>query len=159
MSRRHNGNNAFALASGSRLAADSTHGVTCTFTGGCRVFDANISKKHEMHWRCEHHGGVSNSRANAKDEDCRDGLPGAERRARFARVRNKQRKSTATFHIPSFLDKPTSKAVLILDEVTPKTAKPKISAKQQERNDAMELLGLTEEQVADFLQLMNVGNQ
>ena len=93
MSRRHNGNNAFALANGSRLAADSTHGVTCTFTGGCRVFDANINKKHENYWRCEHHGGVNNhARANAKDEDCRDGIPGEARRQRIARFRNKQRK-------------------------------------------------------------------
>ena len=157
MSRRHNGNNAFALASGSRLAADSTHGVTCTFTGGCRVFDANISKKHEMHWRCEHHGGASNSRANAKDDEFRNGIPGAARRERIARFRNKQRKPTATFHIPSFLDKPEKpKAV---KKVTPKKAKTTISAKQQERQDAMELLGLTEEQVADFLQLMNLGNE
>ena len=160
MSRRHNGNNAFALASGSRLAADSTHGVTCTFAGGCRVFDANINKKHEMHWRCERHGGANNhARANAKDEDCRNGIPGAARRERIARFRNKGKKPTTTFHIPTFLDKPTPKAVLILDEVTPKTAKPKISAKQQERIDAMEFLGLTEEQVADFLQLMNLKSQ
>jgi len=160
MSRSPKGNNAFALAHGSRLAADLTHGVTCTFTGGCRVFDANISKKHEMHWRCERHGGANNhARANAKDEEFRNGIPGAARRERIARVRNKGKKPTVTFHIPTFLDKPTPKAVLILDEVTPKTAKPTISAKQQERNDAMELLGLTEEQVADFLQLMNLGNE
>ena len=67
MARTPKGNNAFALAHGSRLAADSTHGVTCTFAGGCRVFDANISKKHENHWRCERHGGANNhARANAK---------------------------------------------------------------------------------------------
>jgi hypothetical protein len=50
MARTPKGNNAFALAHGNRLAADSTHGVTCTYAGGCRVFDANISKKHENHW-------------------------------------------------------------------------------------------------------------
>ena len=118
MARNPKGNNAFALANGSRLAAELTHGVTCTFTGGCRVFDANISKKHEMHWRCEHHGGVNNhARANAKDEDCRDGIPGEARRQRLARFRNKQRKpSTFTAHIPTFLDARAPKAVT---KVTP----------------------------------------
>ena len=122
------------------------------------MFDANISKKHEMHWRCEHHGGVNNSRANAKDEEFRDGFPGEARRQRIARFRNKQRTpSTFTAHIPTFLDKPDRpKAV---KKVTPRKAKPTISAKQQERNDAMELLGLSEEQVADFLQLMNLKSQ
>ena len=144
MSRRHNGNNAFALANGSRLAADSTHGVTCTFTGGCRVFDANISKKHEMHWRCERHGGASNSRANAKDEEFRNGIPGAARRERIARFRNKQRKtSTFTGHIPTFLDKPEPKPVKKM------TAKVQAkSQKQLRREAAMAELGLTE---ADIL--------
>ena len=148
MSRSPKGNNAFALAHGSRLAADSTHGVTCTFTGGCRVFDANINKKHEAHWRCERHGGANNhARANAKDEEFANGIPGAERRARFYRVRNKQRKaSTFTAHIPSFLDP---------RPVTPKPKKakaaPKVQAKSQKqlrREAAMAELGLTE---ADIL--------
>ena len=150
MSRRHNGNNAFALANGSRLAADSTHGVTCSFAGGCRVFDANISKKHEMHWRCERHGGANNNaRANAKDEDCRDGIPGEARRQRIARFRNKQRKpSTFTGHIPTFLDKPEAKP-------KPKKAKatPKVQAKSQKqlrREAAMAELGLTEADILKF---------
>jgi len=149
MSRRHNGNNAFALAHGSRLAADSTHGVTCTFTGGCRVFDANISKKHEMHWRCERHGGASNSRANAKDEEFRNGIPGAARRERIARFRNKQRKaSTFTGHIPTFLDpRPAAPK--------PKKAKPtaKVQAKSQKqlrREAALAELGLTEADLTSF---------
>ena len=50
MSRTPKGNNASALANGNRLAADLTHGVTCSFAGGCRVFDPNISKEHEDHW-------------------------------------------------------------------------------------------------------------
>ena len=144
MARTPKGNNAFALAHGSRLAADSTHGVTCAFAGGCRVFDPNISKEHEGRWRCERHGGANNhARANAKDEKFRDGIPGAERRARFARVRAKQRKaSTFTGHIPSFLDKPEPKP-------KPKKAKaaPKVQAKSQKqlrREAAMAELGLTE---------------
>ena len=150
MARTPKGNNAFALAHGSRLAADSTHGVTCTFAGGCRVFDANISKKHEMHWRCERHGGANNhARANAKDEEFRNGIPGAARRERIARFRNKQRKaSTFTAHIPSFLDKPEPK---------PKTkkAKPtvKVQAKSQtqlRRDAALAELGLTEADLIKF---------
>jgi len=108
------------------------------------VFDPNISKEHEGRWRCERHGGANNhARANAKDEEFRDGIPGAERRARFARVRAKQRKaSTFTGHIPSFLDKPEPKA-------KPKKAKaaPKVQAKSQKqlrREAAMAELGLTE---------------
>ena len=146
MSRSPKGNNAFALAHGSRLAADSTHGVTCTFAGGCRVFDANISKKHENHWRCERHGGANNhARANAKDEEFRNGIPGEARRQRIARLRNKQRKtSTFTAHIPSFLDKPEAKP-------KPQKAKPTVkvqakSQKQLRREAALAELGLTEAQ-------------
>ena len=146
MSRRHKGNNAFALAHGSRLAADTTHGVTCTFAGGCRVFDANISKKHENYWLCENHGGANNhSRANARDQEFANGIPGAERRMRFARFRNKQRKASAfTGHIPSFLDKPAPKP-------KPKKAKPTVkvqakSPKQLRREAALAELGMTEAQ-------------
>ncbi len=146
MARTPKGNNAFALAHGNRLAADSTHGVTCTYAGGCRVFDANVNKKQENYWLCERHGGRNNiARANAKDEEFRNGIPGAERRMRFARVRAKQRKaSTFTGHIPSFLDP------------RPVTAKPKAkkvapvvqakSAKQLKREAALAELGMTEAQ-------------
>ena len=146
MSRSPKGNNAFALANGSRLAADSTHGVTCSFAGGCRVFDANISKKHENHWRCERHGGANNhARANAKDDEFRNGIPGEARRQRLARFRNKQRKaSTFTAHIPSFLDKPAATP-------KPKKAKPTVKVqakfqKQLRREAALAELGLTEAQ-------------
>ncbi len=146
MARTPKGNNAFALAHGSRLAADSTHGVTCTFAGGCRVFDANISKKHENYWLCEHHGGANNhARANSRDEEFRNGIPGEERRMRFARVRAKQRKAAAfTGHIPSFLDKPAPKP-------RPKKAKPtpKVQAKspkQLRRESALAELGMSEAQ-------------
>jgi len=148
MARTPKGNNAFALANGNRLAADSTHGVTCNYAGGCRVFDANISKKHEMHWLCEHHGGKNNiGRAYAKDEEYANGIPGAERRLRFARVRAKQRKAAAfTGHIPSFLDPrpvtPKPKAKKVAPKVQPK------SQKQLRREAAMAELGLTE---ADIL--------
>jgi len=143
MARTPKGNNAFALANGNRLAADSTHGVTCNYAGGCRVFDANINKKHENHWLCEHHGGATHSRANARDEEYANGIPGAERRMRFARVRAKQRKAAAfTGHIPSFLDKPEPKPKPKAKKVAPKVQAK--SQKQLRREAAMAELGLTE---------------
>ena len=149
MARTPKGNNAFALANGNRQAADLTHGVTCSFAGGCRVFDANINKKHEDRWRCEHHGGVKHSRANARDEEYANGIPGSERRARFARVRNKQRRAAAiTAHIPTFLDP---------RPVTPKPKRAKAaskaqakSTKQLRREAAMAELGLTEADIIKF---------
>ena len=113
------------------------------------MFDANINKKHEDRWRCEHHGGVKHSRANARDEEYANGIPGAERRARFARVRNKQRKAAAvTAHIPTFLDARAPKAV---KKVTPKKAKIETkSAKQIQREAAMKALGLTEADIIRF---------
>ena len=167
MSRSFNGNNAFALANGKRLAADSTHGVTCTFMGGCGVFDHNISKKHENHWLCERHGGANkNTRESARDEEFRNGIPGEERRMRFARLRAKQRKASAyTKHIPSFLDKPdpevAARARLPGRPKPAKRAKPTIdpeAAKRKAQKEAMELLGLNEQQVADFQALLNAGN-
>ena len=153
MSRTPKGNNASALANGNRLAADLTHGVTCSFAGGCRVFDPNISKDHEGRWHCERHGGANNhARANAKDDDCRDGLPGAERRARFARVRAKQRKVRAfTGHIPSFLDQSEPKP-----QPTKAKAAPKVRAKSQKqlrREAAMAELGLTDADLAAFAEI------
>ena len=113
------------------------------------MFDANINKKHEDSWRCEHHGGVKHSRANARDEEYANGIPGAERRMRFARVRAKQRKAAAvTAHIPSFLDPRPPKAV---KKVTSKKAKIGTkSAKELKRAAAMAELGLTEADLIKF---------
>ena len=113
------------------------------------MFDVNISKKHELHWRCEHHGGIKHSRANARDEEYVNGIPGSERRMRFARVRNKQRKAAAiTAHIPTFLDARAPKAV---KKMTPKKAKIETkSAKQIQREAAMKALGLTEADLITF---------
>ena len=114
------------------------------------MFDANISKKHEMHWRCEHHGGANNhARANAKDEEYANGIPGEARRLRIARVRAKERKVvTFTGHIPTFLDKPAPKPV---KKVTPKKVKIETkSAKQIQREAAMKALGLTEADLITF---------
>ncbi len=113
------------------------------------MFDANINKKHENHWLCEHHGGTKHSRANARDEEYANGIPGAERRMRFARVRAKKRKaSTFTGHIPTFLDpRPAAPK--------PKKAKPtaKVQAKSQKqlrREAALAELGLTEADLTSF---------
>ena len=147
MSRRSNGNNSSFLASGTRAASNLTHGVTCG-NRDCRVFDPNVAKTHEGHWRCERHGGKDNTaRAYAKDEKFADGIPGAERRARFARFRAKQKKAKAsnsyTTHIPSFLDrKPLERR-----QVEVKAVKPK----EDQRARAMRVLGLTEADVKALL--------
>jgi hypothetical protein len=114
------------------------------------VFDANINKKHENYWLCERHGGANNhARANARDEEYANGIPGAERRARFARVRNKHRKpSTFTGHIPTFLDPRP-----VTSKPKAKKAAPKVqakSAKQLRREAAMAELGLTAADIIKF---------
>ncbi len=107
------------------------------------MFDANINKKHENYWRCERHGGVNNhDRANAKDEDCRDGIPGAARRMRFARFRAKQQPADTIFMVSTFLDKPERKT-----PVKKMTAK---STKELRREAALAELGLTEADIIKF---------
>jgi len=158
MSRRSNGNNSSFLASGTRAASNLTHGVTCG-NRDCRVFDPNVSKTHEGHWRCERHGGKDNTaRAYAKDEKFADGIPGAERRAKFARFRAKQKKAKAsnsyTAHIPSFLDRKPAKStpVKAVKAVQPpkpiKATKPKA---ESPRARALRALGLSEADVKAFL--------
>ena len=120
----------------------------------CGVHDPNVSSEWVGHWNCERCGGnaVSRKVVNAGSSES---APVDARRERLARLRQKGKKPTTTFHIPSFLDKPErSKTV---KKVAP-TIDAK-AAKQKERQDAMEVLGLSEEQVADFLQLMNLKSQ
>ena len=144
MSRRFKGNNAFILASGARAASNLTHGVNCA-NRDCNVFDPNVAKTHEGHWRCKACGGYNNiARANAKDDKFANGIPGAERRARFARFRAKKKAAnTHTAHIPSFLDrKPVERRqVQVAPVATPK---------KSQRAKALELLGLTEADLAAF---------
>ena len=151
MARTPKGNNAFALASGARTASHSTHGVVCA-SRDCRTFDPNISQKHEGVWRCERHGGANNhARANSKDEEFRNGIPGAARRARFARFRAKQKKQNAssyTAHIPSFLDRkpaPPPKKAKVTVKVQAK------SQKQLRREAALAELGLSEADIRKFI--------
>jgi hypothetical protein len=143
MSRRFKGNNAFVLASGARAASHLTHGVSCA-NRDCNVFDPNVAKTHEGRWHCEACGGYNNiARANAKDDKFANGIPGAERRARFARFRAKQRAAnTHASHIPSFLDrKPVERRQVQVAAVAPK---------KDQRAKALELLGLTEADLAAF---------
>ena len=152
MARTPKGNNAFALASGARTASHSTHGVVCA-SRDCRTFDPNISQKHEGVWRCERHGGANNhARANSKDEEFRNGIPGAARRARFARFRAKQKKQNAnaySAHIPSFLDrKPVERRHVAIAAVE---AKPTKSPAQLRREAALAELGLSEADIRKFI--------
>jgi hypothetical protein len=145
MSRRFNGNSSSFLASGARAASNLTHGVSCA-NRDCNVFDPNVAKTNDGHWHCERHGGKDNTaRAYAKDEKFANGIPGAERRARFARFRAKQKKETAssyTAHIPSFLDRtPVERR---------KVAIAPVATKKSQRAKALELLGLTEADIAAF---------
>ena len=144
MSRRFKGNNAFVLASGARAASNLTHGVSCA-NRDCNVYDPNVAKTHEGHWYCEKHGGYNNiARANAKDDKFANGIPGAERRARFARFRAKQKAANSyTAHIPSFLDrKPVERRQV---QVAP------VATKKDQRTRALEVLGLTEADLAAFM--------
>ena len=85
MGKRNNVRNAFIIANNSRAASNRTHGVTCNHPG-CNEFDPNV--RIGKVWYCEKHGGANNAaRANAKDEKFANGIPGAERRARIARFR------------------------------------------------------------------------
>ena len=85
MGKRNNVRNAFIIANNSRTVSNRTHGVTCNHPG-CNEFDPNV--RIGKVWYCEKHGGANNAaRANAKDEKFANGIPGAERRARIARFR------------------------------------------------------------------------
>ena len=144
MSRRFKGNNAFVLASGARAASNLTHGVSCA-SRDCNVFDPNVAKTHEGRWHCEACGGYNNiARANAKDDKFANGIPGAERRARFARFRAKKKAAnTHTAHIPSFLDrKPVERRQVAVAPVAPKPS---------ERERALAALGLSEADLAAFM--------
>ena len=108
MARTPKGNNAFALAHGNRLAADSTHGVTCTYAGGCRVFDANVNKKQENYWLCERHGDeITLPAQTPKTRSSETGFQGPNAEcALLASVQNSERPqhSPATFRRSSTLD-------------------------------------------------------
>ena len=101
-------------------------------------------------WICDDCGGNvvrgSHKVVNAGSEQP---APGAARRARFARVRNKQKQPASTFVVSSFLDKPDRRKPV--KKVTPKKAKVAAkSAKELKREAAMKILGLTEADIIKF---------
>jgi hypothetical protein len=162
MSRRSNANSASALFNGNRLAADSTHGVTCA-NRDCRIFDPNILQKHEGKWVCEKHGGENRSVfGKVKDADVGDAIAGSERRKRFARVRARQGANVAPVYsaakqarIDAAMGNRVGSHGCVNDRktITPvATSSKKRPAKKSARQEAMELLGLTEADIVAALE-------
>ena len=145
MGKRNNVRNAFIIANNARTAANHTHGVTCNHPG-CDEFDPNV--RADKIWYCERHGGANNvARANAKDEKFANGIPGAERRARMARFRARNKAPMHPGNAVLFAQweqekKTTSKPV------QPKAKKVVKKAKKTERQKMLESLGLTEADLA-----------
>ena len=145
MGKRNNVRNAFIIANNARTAANHTHGVTCNHPG-CDEFDPNV--RTDKIWYCERHGGANNvARANAKDEKFANGIPGAERRARMARFRARNKAPMHPGNAVLFAQweqekKTTSKPV------QPKAKKVVKKAKKTERQKMLESLGLTEADLA-----------
>ena len=117
--------------------------------GKCGDYYPSISTEWER-WICDDCGGNvvrgSHKVVNAGSEQP---APGAERRRKFARLRNKQKAPRSTFVVSSFLDKPDRPKPV--KKVTPKKAKVAAkSAKQLKREAAMAILGLTEADIIKF---------
>ena len=155
MGKRNNVRNAFIIASNSREAANHTHGVSCNHTGGCREFDPNV--RADKVWYCERHGGANNiARANAKDAAFANGIPGAARRARFARFRARNKAPSHPGNAVLFAQweqekKERSARAANIGKPAPKPKKVKAKApkvKKTERQKMLELLGLTEADLA-----------
>ena len=143
MGQRNNVRNAFIIANNSRTASNRTHGVTC-YHPNCNEFDPNV--RMGKVWYCEKHGGANNiARANAKDEKFANGIPGAERRARMARFRARNKAPMHPGNAILFAqweeEKKVSSTVI---QPKAKVSKPKKS----ERQKMLESLGLTEADLA-----------
>ena len=139
MGKRNNVRNAFIIANNSRTASNRTHGVSCNHPG-CNEFDPNV--RIGKVWYCEKHGGANNAaRANAKDEKFANGIPGAERRARIARFRARNKAPMHPGNAILFAqweeEKKVSSTVI---QPKAKVSKPKKS----ERQKMLDSLGLTE---------------
>ena len=139
MGKRNNVRNAFIIANNSCTAANRTHGVTCNHPN-CNEFDPNV--RIGKVWYCEKHGGANNAaRANAKDEKFANGIPGAERRARIARFRARNKAPMHPGNAILFAqweeEKKVSSTVI---QPKAKVSKPKKS----ERQKMLDSLGLTE---------------
>lgn len=146
MGKRNNVRNAFIIANNARAASNHTHGVSCNHRG-CREFDPNV--RADKIWYCERHGGVNNIvRDNVKDAAFANGIPGAERRARIARFRARNK---APMH--------PGNAILFAqweeEKTAPKVVQPKAKkvvkkAKKTQRQKMLETLGLTEADLASL---------
>ena len=143
MGKRNNVRNAFIIANNSRMAANRSHGVSCNHPN-CDEFDPNV--RIGKVWYCEKHGGANNAaRANAKDEKFANGIPGAERRARIARFRARNKAPMHPGNAVLFAqweqEKKVSSTVI---QPKAKVSKPKKS----ERQKMLDSLGLTEADLA-----------
>ena len=139
MGKRNNVRNAFIIANNSRTASNRTHGVSCNHPN-CNEFDPNV--RIGKVWYCEKHGGANNAaRANAKDEKFANGIPGAERRARIARFRARNKAPMHPGNAILFAqweeEKKVSSTVI---QPKAKVSKPKKSERQKMHDS----LGLTE---------------
>ena len=117
--------------------------------GKCGDYYPSISTEWGW-WVCKPCGGNvvrgSHKVVNAGSEQP---APGAERRLKFARLRNKQKAPRSTIVVSSFLDKPDRPKPV--KKVTPKKAKVAVkSQKQLRREAAMAELGLTEADIIKF---------
>ena len=143
MGKRNNVRNAFIIANNSRTASNRTHGVTCNHPG-CNEFDPNV--RIGKVWDCEKHGGANNiARANAKDEKFANGIPGAERRARIARFRARNKAPMHPGNAILFAQWEEEK------KVSSTTIQPKAKVskpKKSERQKMLDSLGLTEADLA-----------
>ena len=151
MGKRNNVRNAFIIASNSRAASNLTHGVSCNHSN-CDEFDPNV--RMGKVWYCESHGGAKNNfvGANAKDEKFANGIPGAERRARIARFRARNKAPSHPGNAILFAQwekekKERNVRAANIGMPAPKPKKVKAKApkvKKSDRQKMLDSLGLTE---------------
>lgn len=147
MGKRNNVRNAFIIANNARTASNHTHGVSCNHARGCSEFDPNV--RADKIWYCERHGGANNvARDNAKDDAFANGIPGASRRARIARLRARNKAPMHPGNAVLFAQwEEQKKAPKVVE---PKAKKVVKKAKKSDRQKMLETLGLTEADLASL---------
>ena len=147
MGKRNNVRNAFIIANNARTASNHTHGVSCNHARGCTEFDPNV--RADKVWYCERHGGANNAaRDNAKDDAFANGIPGASRRARIARLRARNKAPMHPGNAILFAQwEEQKKAPKVVE---PKAKKVVKKAKKSDRQKMLETLGLTEADLASL---------
>ena len=151
MARHTNNGNGRFLVSQTREVANLTHGVQCA-NHDCREFDPNILVKYDRQWKCEKHGGfVVGNRKSNRDDDLSDSIPGSARRARIAAFRSAPKpeySAAKQARIDAALSSRVGSHGCVNDRrksISIKEAKKtKVSKAETARQQAMELLGLTE---------------